>query len=105
MAELEPLTGATPRLLTTTEAAELLRVNPRTILNWIRNDAIPYLELPTSGSRPQFRIPLHGLLTSLAGTYDLEEELTRSDEAAEKEGLTEQEAAERIADGERSSND
>lgn len=98
----ELITGAAPRLLTTTEAAEILNVAPRTILNWIANDSIPYLKLPSTGGRPQYRIPLQGLLSSLAGNYDLESDLKRADEAAKELGLTEQQADELIQEAEQS---
>jgi excisionase family DNA binding protein len=68
------------RLLTTQEAADLLRVNARTVLNWIDHDAIPYVALPQVGqSRRQYRIPLFGLLSSLEGTYDLAERVAELD--------------------------
>jgi excisionase family DNA binding protein len=73
---------STPRLVTTKEAAELLSVSPRTVLNWIQDGAIPYVELPSrGGQRREYRIPLHGLLRSLAGNYDLAEEFRSADEA------------------------
>jgi excisionase family DNA binding protein len=61
------------QLLTAREAAELLHVHPRTIHGWIQKGKIPYVELPSSGSKPSYRIPLHGLLGSLSvsGDYDL----------------------------------
>jgi excisionase family DNA binding protein len=65
-----------PTLLTTKEAADLLKVTSRTIVNWIDSDAIPYVELPSSGpARREFRIPLQGLLNSVGGNYDLGREL------------------------------
>ena len=60
-----------PQLLTPNEAAELLSVSPRTIANWISADQIPYVTLP-SGTH---RVPLHALLSSLGGNYDLSKEL------------------------------
>ena len=75
---------STPRLVTTKEAAELLSVSPRTVLNWIQDDAIPYVELPSrGGQRREYRIPLQGLLRSLAGNYDLAGEFTAADDALE----------------------
>jgi excisionase family DNA binding protein len=71
-----------PQLITTKAAAELLSVSPRTVLNWIRDDAIPFVELPSRGrERHEYRIPLHGLLRSLSGNYDLAAELRAADEA------------------------
>jgi excisionase family DNA binding protein len=71
------------RLITTSEAAELLRVSPRTVLNWIEREAIPYVALPPAGNRREYRIPLHGLLNSLSGTYDLASQLDSLGRAAE----------------------
>jgi excisionase family DNA binding protein len=71
-----------PRLLTTKEAAELLRVSPRTVLNWIERDSVPYVALPHAGGRRrEYRIPLHGLLRSVAANFDLSEEFAISDQA------------------------
>jgi excisionase family DNA binding protein len=67
------------RLLTTHEAAELLRVTQRTVLHWIERDAIPYVALPQVGRSRQYRIPLYGLLSSLEGTYDLAERIAELD--------------------------
>jgi excisionase family DNA binding protein len=70
-----------PQLITTKEAADLLSVSSRTVLNWIRDDAIPYVELPSRGDqRHEYRIPLHGLLRSLSGNYDLAAEFHGADE-------------------------
>jgi excisionase family DNA binding protein len=63
------------RLITTSEAAEMLRVSPRTVLNWIERGAIPYIGLPPAGNKREYRIPLHGLLNSLTGNYDLATQL------------------------------
>jgi len=79
----------TPRLLTTNEAASLLNVSQRTILNWIKADTIPYVELPSAGKRAEYRIPQVALLRSLSGNYDLGAELRSLDEAAEAAGLDE----------------
>jgi excisionase family DNA binding protein len=84
------------RLITTTEAAELLRVSPRTVLKWIEHDAIPYVALPQIGeSRRDYRIPLHGLLNSLSGNYSLADQLDAFAQASGKLGVTEAEAAAR----------
>jgi excisionase family DNA binding protein len=79
---MDVLIPTTPQLLTTGEAAALLKVSSRTILNWIHADRIPYVQLPPNGGRSEYRIPLQGLLSSLSGTYDLAEELRKLDEAA-----------------------
>jgi excisionase family DNA binding protein len=69
-------TESPSRLLTTTEAADLLRVDRRTVLNWIEKGVVPHVELPgASGARRRYRIPLEGLLDSLGGNYDLTAEL------------------------------
>jgi excisionase family DNA binding protein len=71
-----------PQLLTTKEAARLLRVSPRTVLNWIDQDAIPYVALPSAGGRRrEYRIPRHGLLRSLAANYDLAQDFAAADAA------------------------
>lgn len=86
------------RLITTAEAAELLRVSPRTVLNWIEHDAIPYIALPQVGnSRREYRIPLHGLLNSLSGNYPLADQLEEFAEKAAELGVSEPEAAARKA--------
>jgi excisionase family DNA binding protein len=59
--------GGDVRLLTTGEVARLLRVTPRTVNNWIKQQKVPYIELPGG----EYRIPLAGLLASLGGTFDL----------------------------------
>jgi len=71
-----------PRLITTKEAAELLHVSSRTVLKWIENEAIPYIELPSSGARHEYRIPVLALMQSLRGNYDLASEVRKLDEAA-----------------------
>lgn len=64
-----------PRLISVEEAAALLAVTDTTVRNWIKNDAIPYIELPPTGSRRRYRIPLQGLLNTLSGNYDLASDL------------------------------
>ena len=88
----------TPRLLTTAEAATLLAVSQRTIVNWIQNESIPYLELPTKGKRKEYRIPQVALLESLTGNYDLAAELRALEEAADAAGLSEEQVAELVTD-------
>jgi excisionase family DNA binding protein len=63
------------QLLSASEAAELLNVSVRTIHTWIEKDAIPYVELPRSGPKRSYRIPLQGLLMSLSGSYDLTDDI------------------------------
>jgi len=65
----------TSQLIKAQDAARLLNVDVRTIHAWIKNDRIPYVELPRSGRRRSYRIPLQGLLNSLSGTYDLAQEV------------------------------
>jgi excisionase family DNA binding protein len=79
-----------PRLITTKEAAELLNVSPRTILNWIEEGSIPYIELPSRKSRKEYRIPLQALLQSLRGNYDLASELRELDDATAAAGVTDE---------------
>ena len=61
----------------------MLNVSQRTVLNWIAAEAIPYIELPSSGKRKEYRIPQMALLRSLAGNYDLAAELAALDRAAD----------------------
>lgn len=87
------------RLITTARAAEILGVSSRTVLNWIDHDAIPYVTLPRVGSgRREYRIPLHALLESLSGNYDLAGELQRLDTATQALGMTDELAAELTSD-------
>jgi excisionase family DNA binding protein len=73
-------TATQTRFITTRQAAELVGVEPRTILNWIRADKIPYIELPSSKpKRKDYRIPLRAFVDSLAGTYDMADELRAFD--------------------------
>lgn len=85
-----------PRLITTQEAASLLRVTPRTIVNWIERGSIPYLELPSGGTRKDYRIPEVALLRSLSGNFDLEAELERLENAAAD--MTEEEMVDALGD-------
>jgi Helix-turn-helix domain len=68
-------TKLAPQLIKAQEAADLLNVDIRTIHAWIAKEQIPYIELPSSGRKPSYRIPLQGLLSSLSGTYDLAAEV------------------------------
>jgi excisionase family DNA binding protein len=76
-------------LLTVSEAAEMLRVSDGTIRNWITAGSIPYIRLPPVGQRKQYRIPLHGLLGSLEGNYDLRGALQEQNARMRDAGLTE----------------
>jgi len=72
---MPPKTKIGVQLLTATQAADLLNVHVRTIHAWIEQGTIPYISLPSQGKKPSYRIPLHGLLNSLSGNYDLAAEL------------------------------
>jgi excisionase family DNA binding protein len=85
-----------PRLITTNEAASLLRVTSRTIVNWIERGSIPYVELPSGGSRREYRIPEVALLRSLSGNFNLEAELERLETAAAE--MTEDEMIDALDD-------
>jgi excisionase family DNA binding protein len=65
-------------LLTVTEVAELLKVSARTVHQWIEKESIPFVTLPTGGTKPSYRVPLQGLLGSLSGTYDFEADAKRA---------------------------
>jgi len=84
--------GAQPKLLSTTQAAELLNVSRRTILNWIEAEKVPYIKLPGG----DYRIPLAGLLASLSGTYRLDEEIRALDERYA--GLTDEDVQAAVGD-------
>lgn len=71
-----PAVASQPKLLSTSQAAGLLNVSRRTILNWIEAGKVPYVRLPGG----DYRIPLTGLLGSLSGTYRLEDEIRALDE-------------------------
>jgi len=89
-----------PRFLTTAEAALLLNVSQRTVINWIHDGSIPYLELPSRGKRKDYRIPQIALLESLSGNYDLVAELRTLDAEAEAAGMDEEQVADLVVDGE-----
>ena len=55
------------QLLTTKEAADLVGVSSRTVMNWADAGKVPYLKLPGG----EYRIPLTGFLAAMEGTYDL----------------------------------
>jgi len=78
------------------KAASLLRVTPRTIVNWIERGSIPYVELPSGGSRREYRIPEVALLRSLSGNFNLEAELERLETAAAE--MTEDEMIDALDD-------
>jgi excisionase family DNA binding protein len=84
--------GSQPKLLSTKQAAELLNVSRRTILNWIETDKIPYLKLPGG----DYRVPLAGLLASLSGTYRLDDEIRALDERFA--GISDQDVQAALAD-------
>jgi excisionase family DNA binding protein len=88
------ITGSRSRLLTTSEAAALLNVSKRTIINWIQRDLVPYVRLPGG----EYRLPLGALLGSISGTFDLAAELQAFDRAAATSDLDEDEAAAAVAD-------
>ena len=57
------------RLVSTADAAKLLGVSQRTVVNWIKADRVRYVELPGGN----YRIPLSDLLSALGGTFDMRE--------------------------------
>jgi excisionase family DNA binding protein len=67
------------QLITVQEAAELLRVDPTTVTNWIKHGLVPYIELP-SNERKTYRLPLNALIQSLAGNYDLQPHVATAEE-------------------------
>jgi excisionase family DNA binding protein len=93
------LPRTSPRLITTREAAELLHVSSRTVLNWIERDAIPYIELPSSGTRHEYRIPVLALMQSLRGNYDFASDVRALDEATMAAGITDDDLAAVLDEG------
>jgi excisionase family DNA binding protein len=91
--EVMRTTAAPPQLLTVSEAAELLKVNERTIRRWIEAEKIPYLELPGGA----YRVPQGALLASLRGNYDLAAELRNLDERNAE--LTDEQISTAVAKG------
>ena len=87
---MSTLPRTSPRLITTREAADLLRVSPRTVLNWIETGSISYIELPSSGTRREYRIPVLALMQSLRGNYDLASHIRELDEVTEATGVTDE---------------
>ena len=88
-----------PRFLTTAEAASLLNVSQRTVVNWIHEGSIPYFELPSKGKRKEYRIPEVALLESLSGNYDLVAELRALSAEAEAADMDEAQVADLAVDG------
>jgi excisionase family DNA binding protein len=93
------LPRTSPRLITTKEAAELLHVSSRTVLNWIESGSIPYVELPSSGARHEYRIPVLALMQSLRGNYDLASDIRELDEATTAAGVTDDDLAAALDEG------
>jgi excisionase family DNA binding protein len=94
-----PALGFLPRMITPQEAAAFLNVSSRTIIYWIKKDRIPYIKLPGGTERTQYRIPLGGLVSSLAGNYDLAEVLSEAEAHAEELGLSSEELKRVAIDG------
>ena len=82
-------TSFKPQFIKVAEAAALLQVSTSTIHNWIKHDAIPYVELPRvrDDQRAEYRIPLRGLIASLHGNYDLARELDAVVQSAREAGV------------------
>jgi hypothetical protein len=82
-------TSFKPQFIRVADAAALLQVSTSTIHNWIKHDAIPYVELPRvrDDQRAEYRIPLRGLVASLHGNYDLAGELETLAQAAAEAGV------------------
>jgi excisionase family DNA binding protein len=87
------ITSSQSRLVSTSEAAALLNVSPRTVINWINRDLVAYVRLPGG----DYRIPVGALLASLSGTFDLASELDAFDRAAALSEMTEDDAVEQAA--------
>jgi hypothetical protein len=82
-------TSFKPQFIKVADAAALLQVSTSTIHNWIKHDAIPYIELPRvrDDQRAEYRIPVRGLIASLHGNYDLAHEIETLAGAARAAGV------------------
>jgi hypothetical protein len=79
-----------PQRVSPTDVAELLKVSPRVVHDWLATGNVPYFELPSaSGMRREYRIPLQPLLISLPDLYDLAGELQELTLMGEGRRLTE----------------
>jgi excisionase family DNA binding protein len=75
------------QLVKPSEVARRIGVHHNTILNWIREDRIPYVRTPTG----QYLLPWALVVQSLSGTYDLSlpepsDELSEEEAAARSLG-------------------
>jgi excisionase family DNA binding protein len=69
--------------VTVSQAAALLAVSGDTVRNWIKRGTIPYIVLPhEERANREYRIPLQGLLSCLAGNYDLGADIAALADAA-----------------------
>ena len=59
--------GHEEQMVRPSEAARRIGVHHNTILNWIRQNRIPYVRTPTG----QYLLPWSLVAQSLSGTYDL----------------------------------
>jgi excisionase family DNA binding protein len=73
-------TGDAAQLVTVREAADVLAVAEADVMRWIEDDSIPYIRLKR-GPRPEYRIPLQGLLGMLGSNEDIAAGLKGLDEA------------------------
>ncbi len=67
---------AVPILMTVDETADLLNIERTKVLEWIMDNRIPFVELP-SDDDPVYRIPTAALVARLGGKYKLFTEIGR----------------------------
>jgi excisionase family DNA binding protein len=58
--------GQSEKLLTVSEVAEILRVDPTTCRRWIKNEILEAVHLPRAGKRESYRIRRATIDTLLA---------------------------------------
>ncbi|HEX7633507.1 MAG TPA: hypothetical protein VF401_04250 [Candidatus Saccharimonadales bacterium] len=78
---LETLPG---QLLTPEQAAELAGLEIEQVYKWIVTEDVPFVEAPQRSG--DFRLPMHGFLSSLPNLVDLAGDLEVLDIAAKTEG-------------------
>jgi excisionase family DNA binding protein len=67
---------SSPQLLTARETAQQLRVNPETILRWVREDKLPAVKLPGGAIRIDPR-QVEGLRPPVPVPYSFEDRLRK----------------------------
>jgi len=58
-----------PKMLTVTEAAEILRLEPSTLIKWARAGKFPLVNV-SPGERPRYRVSMEALQRFIDGGSD-----------------------------------